>query len=631
MYNEENITFIILLLDNKEVSVLNQINGNPTSIQTLFNNRYTVQYYQREYSWGRKQIEELVEDLTSEFLEFYEEEDVREDVEIYGKYFLGPIILTSDNAIIDGQQRLTSLTLLLIYLNNLQKGFSNKVNVDHYIFSEKFGRKTFSINVPEREECLTSLFEQGDFDLANEESESVINIYNRYKDIEELYPEDLESKTALPLFIEWLIYNIILIQITTTTEQDAHKVFVAMNDRGLRLTPTEMLKGYLLSEIDNNSDRNKANDLWKEKVLTLKEIEKDGDAEFIKNWLRSQYAETIREGRKGSENKDFEIIGDPFHKWVRENSNRIGLKAAADYEQFIRQEFDKFTDIYIRLKKYANEFHKEYEHVFYNANRNFTLQYLIILASIDIDDDEETINKKIKLVSCFIDQFIAIRVFNFRTLNYSSIRYTVFTITKDIRRKSVNELVTYIKSYIGSMEMDLEEIDEFYLNQYTRRYMLHILSRMTYFIEQESGMYSSFADYVDRNQKNPYDIEHIWANDYTQGNHKNEFNTEEEFAHFRNQFGGLLILSKDKNRSFQSMGYDKKVVKYDSENLLARTLNENCYSNNPLFLRFKEEGNLSFKPYSSFGKTDLIERQLLYKEICKRVWDPNLFDQIANS
>ena len=59
-----------------------------------------------------------------------------------------------------------------------------------------------------------------------------------------------------------------------TTEQDAHKVFVSMNDRGLSLTPTEMLKGYLLSEISDDEKRLKANDIWKEKVALLKEIDK---------------------------------------------------------------------------------------------------------------------------------------------------------------------------------------------------------------------------------------------------------------------------------------------------------------------------------------------------------------------
>jgi len=598
----------------------------------LLNNKYTVQYYQREYNWQTKQIEELIEDLTNEFNEFYKDGDKQPDVRNYGDYFLGPIIITNDNAIIDGQQRLSSLTLLLIYLNNLQKQRPDlpKVNVDNLIYSEMYGQKTFCINVPEREACLASLFEKGDYDINNERSESVINLYNRYKDIERIFPDELKEN-ALPVFIEWLIDNVCLVAIRTDSEQDAHKVFVTMNDRGLRLTPTEMLKGYLLSMIDINTTRDKANDLWKGKVVQLKEIEKDGDADFIKNWLRAQYAETIRERKKDSENKDFENIGSAFHKWVQENKHHIGLNHSKDFENFILNKFRMYADIYMRLKDYSRKFNKDYEYVFYNADREFTLQYQIILSAIRNDDTQDIIDKKIKMVSCFIDQFISIRVFNFKTVDYSSILYTVFNITKMIRNKNISELAKILKRYITDMNLTLDCIDGFYLNQFTKRYMLHILARMTYYIEEQSGINSNFANYVNREQKNPYDIEHIWADDYTQGNHQNDFFTEEEFRQFRNMFGGLLILPKDKNRSFQDMEYSKKVVKYDSENLLARTLNKNCYSNNPLFLRFMNETQLSFKPYEQFDKKALLERQSLYKEICKKIWDVNKIDLLANS
>lgn len=611
---------------------MNKITAHAGNIRNLLNNKYTVQYYQREYNWETKQIEELIEDLTNEFNEFYKDGDRQIDVRNYGDYFLGPIILTNDNAIIDGQQRLSSLTLLLIYLNNLQKQQTSlpKVNIDNLIYSEMYGQKTFCINVTEREACLASLFETGDYDITNEQSESVINLYNRYKDIERIFPDELKG-SPLPVFIEWLIDNVSLVEIRTDSEQDAHKVFVTMNDRGLRLTPTEMLKGYLLSEIDDNTIRNKANDLWKNKIVQLKEIEKDGDADFIKNWLRAQYAETIREGKKDAENKDFDIIGTTFHKWVRENKSVMGLNSSADFEKFILKNFRMYADIYIRLKEYSRKFNKDYEYVFYNADRGFTLQYQIILSAIKSDDTQDVVNKKIKMVSCFIDQFISIRIFNFKTVDYSSIRYTVFNITKMIRNKDIKELAEILKRYINNMELTLEGIDGFYLNQFTRRYMLHILSRMTYYVEEQSGINSNFADYVNREQKNPYDIEHIWADDYTQGNHQLEFSTEEEFKDFRNRFGGLLILPKDKNRSLQDMEYSKKVIKYDSENLLARTLNQNCYNNNPLFLCFMNNTQLPFKPYAQFNKAELIERQSLYKEICKKIWDVNKIDVLANS
>jgi uncharacterized protein with ParB-like and HNH nuclease domain len=609
---------------------MNKITGNATNVRTLFNNRYTVQYYQREYGWEKKQIEELIEDLTNEFFEFYQDGQKQRDVEQYGDYFLGPIILTNDNAIIDGQQRLSSTTLFLIYLNNLQHQLgTQKVNIDNLIYSEKYGEKTFCINVEEREKCLEGLYDNGYYDLTNETSESVINLFNRYQDIEAFFPDDLKGD-ALPVFIEWLIEKVVFIEIKTDSEQDAHKIFVSMNDRGLRLTPTEMLKGYLLSEINHNSVRNEANDLWKDKILKLKDIEKDGDADFIKNWLRSQYAETIREGKRDAENKDFEIIGTTFHKWVRENKSVIGLSNSQDFENIIIDEFQTFSDIYIRLKKYSREFHPDYDCVFYNADRGFTLQYQLILASISPSDSNHIIDKKIKMVSCFIDQYIAQRVFNFKTVDYSSIRYTIFNLTKSIRRKTTEELAQTLIDYIKNMEQTLDGIDDFYLNQFTRRYMLHILSRMTYYVEHQSGINSRFSDYVNRQQKNPYDIEHIWADDYTQGKHQLEFSTEDEFRDYRNSFSGLLILSKDKNRSFQAMSYNKKVVKYDSENLLARTLNQNCYTNNPLFLRFMQESNLDFKPYDEFNKDQLLERQQLYKEICKRIWDVDRIEQIVN-
>lgn len=608
---------------------MNNITSNAVVIRNLFNNRYTVQYYQREYAWGKKQIVELIEDLRDEFFSYYTEGDEQRDVQDYGNYFMGPIILTKENAIIDGQQRLSSMTLLLIYLNHLQNQPNvTKINLDMYIYSEMYGKKTFCINVKEREGCLDGLYRTGDFDIENEHSESVINLYHRYKDIENIFPDELKGK-VLPVFIEWLIGKVVFVEIRTDSEQEAHKVFVTMNDRGLRLSSTEMLKGYLLSEINDNEIRNKANDIWKDKILTLKEIEKDGDSDFIKNWLRSQYAETIREGKKGSKDKDFEIIGTTFHKWVRENKELLDLRKSIDFEKLILDKFLLFADVYIRLKEYSSRFNKDYEYVFYNADRGFTLQYQIILAAINPKDTSDVINTKIKIVSAFIDQFITRRVFNFRTVDYSSIRYTVFNITKMIRRNSVIELVNHLTEYLNNMDQTLEGIDHFYLNQFTKRYMLHILARITCFVEEHSGIHSNFQDYVNRQQKNPYDIEHIWADDYSQGNHQTEFPTEDEFKTFRNKFGGLLLLSKDKNRSFQSMPYEKKVNKYDSENLLARTLNKNCYQNNPMFLRFMDQHGLPFKSYDEFTKQDLLERQELYKEVSKCIWDINRLEDFT--
>lgn len=68
--------------------------------------------------WQRKRIEELIDDLTSEFLDNHKPGDSRPAAE-YGAYLMGSIVLAGrENTIIDGQQRFSSLTLLLTYLNN---------------------------------------------------------------------------------------------------------------------------------------------------------------------------------------------------------------------------------------------------------------------------------------------------------------------------------------------------------------------------------------------------------------------------------------------------------------------------------------------------------------------------------
>ena len=119
----------------------NKIEANDRSIlEVLDKKKYTVDYFQREYSWKKKHIEQLVTDLASAFLANYEVQHERTEVENYNTYYLGPFVLSEKDgqrSIIDGQQRLTSLTLLMIYLHNLQDSFGLNETIESMIFSEK--------------------------------------------------------------------------------------------------------------------------------------------------------------------------------------------------------------------------------------------------------------------------------------------------------------------------------------------------------------------------------------------------------------------------------------------------------------------------------------------------------------
>lgn len=606
---------------------MKKIDGTPKSVRELFTGvKYTIHYYQREYQWQKKQIEELLSDLTEAFLEHHSPDDERSKVLEYGHYFMGSIVLTADeNAIIDGQQRLTSLTLLLIYLHHQLADTDDKGEVLQMIYSKKAGTKTFNIHVPdlpEREAVMNALLQDVYFD-PSDKSETVRNIYHRYQDIAELMA-DLIEPASLPFFKDWLVDSVDFIRIVAQTEQDAHTIFVSMNDRGLSLTPAEMLKGYLLSKIQNNRIREQANDLWKRRILELKELGKEEESDFIKNWIRAQYADTIRERKKDALPGDFDIIGQGFHKWLREHTDLVGLKRSADYENFVLHQFDKFSRLYLQLKQYSARLTPGFEHVYYNADRNFTLQYQLILATIDAAETKEVSDTKIRLMSCFIDLHFTRRIFHYKTVDYNAMLYNLFLLSKKVRRKALPELLPMLREEINAMDFQVTNITYFGLSMWSIRYMRHLLARLTEYIEVQSGLPSHFTSYVSSEIKNPYDIEHVISNHYER--HLNEYSSEEEFQSYRNNIGALVLLPRDKNRSFNDIPSDVKIPRYAGENILCRSLCEAAYENNPQFLRFIERSGLPFRPHSQFTNSVVRERETLYKLLIERIWSVEVLD-----
>src|SRR5215211_6379612 len=123
-----------------------EILGKAKTVRELLKGvKYSIDYYQREYKWHDKQIRELVDDLTGKFLEEYDPSHDRKKVADYPHYFVGSIIISKKDTasyVVDGQQRLTSLTLLLILLRRLQTGREEQVSVDELIVSEKYGQKS---------------------------------------------------------------------------------------------------------------------------------------------------------------------------------------------------------------------------------------------------------------------------------------------------------------------------------------------------------------------------------------------------------------------------------------------------------------------------------------------------------
>lgn len=603
----------------------NKIEATDTSINKLLKDqKFTIDYFQREYRWQDKHIKLLVEDLTTTFLKSYNKEDKRAQVVSYQSYYLGPVVfsINVDNgkkSIIDGQQRITSLTLLLIYLNHLQQDIPNKVNISELIFSEKYGEKSFNMSDDAREDCLKSLFETGDYQLKESDDETVKNMLDRYEDIVQTFPDEIDED-ALPYFIDWFVENVVIVEITAYSDENAYTIFETMNDRGLNLTPTEMLKGYVLSKITDKKQRTEINDLWKEEIQKLHQYGETVDQSFFQSWFRGKYAVSIRPGKAGSENKDFELIGSKFHNWFKDNHKELfNLRTSDEFYTFFKTQFPFFVKWYLEIWRSQTHYNATIPHLNYIHHWGIaeSLQEPLLIAPINYGDDENVIKTKLDFVARYVETFTVRRSINYRKFGQTAIKYTMFNVIKLIRNNDLKQLGVNLTKEVDQISESWDAVWHFGLHGMNRKFVKHILSRVSSHMDNIVGKETSYVTYHHPTGKQ-YEIEHIWANKFEE--HTDEFDQKNDFQEWRNSIGALILLPQGTNQSFNSDKYEDKLEHYIKENTFAQTLHPAYYIKNPNFLKSELIQKLNFKAHPVFKKDDIGERQKLFQRICESLW-----------
>ena len=643
------------------------IRAEEKKLELILKDHYTLDYYQREYKWKKEHIEQLIEDLESAFQEFYRKEHNPQNVADYGTYYMGPVVFSKNKqkqkSIVDGQQRLTSLTLLLLYLEHLQKG---KLKLDEpveeirgLIYSSHLGQKNFNIRHKERDRCMKALLERGDYELTEEDTTSARNIVGRYNDIDEKDSIWKEDKHALRLFLYWLIEKVILVEITAATLEKAYLIFETMNDRGLRLTAVDMLKAYLLYRVKDPKDQQELDNRWKTWMQKLNEsVKKDADSAFFQAWLRGRYAKTIRgEGKKDTGNQDFENIATRFHTWVRD---KIKLPDSRTWYQFIDKDIRFYINCYLKYRGAREKRQSGLEHLYRVNFLGFADSLLdpLILAPIKETDDEATIEVKMNLVAFYVEAFCVRRKVNFHGYAHSALRVRMYQLVREIRQhQDIPALKKILKDHLSKEEMKdslngitkNEEGNAFALTGMNKPFIRFFLASLTAYVEQ--GKEFNLEQYMPK--KKPYDIEHIvgenydkYRTDYKKAGYEERW----DFDRTRNLIGGFLLLPPGVNRSFSNKPFGMKGKHYIRENLLAQSLCARCYESNPDFRRLITNENLPFKWYLDdeknglseqqksymspeaekqqrlFSKDAIWERQKLYQAIAEKIWGLDFFD-----
>ena len=596
------------------VQQIKSVQSQCFDLETLFKEKFTVDFYQREYVWEKKQLEDLINDLSNAFLKCWKPNDTTESVRSYDPYFMGEIVLSlksgERSAIIDGQQRITTFTLLLIYILQTfksAKGFP-VAKIQNAIYSDDYGVPRFNLDIDVRRDCMLGLYYNGSYDPNQDDKLHVQNIVDIYNVIPDCWNNKIDINN-IASFAYWLLGKVVFSKVWANSDDFAYIIFETMNDRGLSLTHVEMLRSYLLANIDA-ARRNQCLKKFDETVGKLSMIKlsskSKAEFEFFKVLFRGHYAEDLSQGKDTS---DFVRIGKAFHRWVRENEKLLKLNSDDDYIEFV-DKLEYFADKYEKIYSLINKRDAfNYFYLIVNSDYGFTLQPALLLSGIKYGDSDAIVEEKIQILSKYLTKVLSWRVWNHWMISQSSLEAPIYDLCKRIRDKDVDE----IKKVLATEPIELPKLDNSpTLNQQNKRRLKVLISLITEIVARESNE----PDYM--LNKDEIEVEHIWSNHFDQ--HMDEFQSEDDFDNARNNIGDLLVLPKSFNASYGDSPYSVKVVQYFSQNILAQTLNANKYINNPGFDKFLKRSNLKFKHYNAFTKQSVSDRAELYKAILTWNW-----------
>lgn len=252
---------------------------------------YVIPSYQRPYAWTSVQAGELYSDL----FDFYSKED-EEDT-----YFLGSIVLIKEDGkpqaeVIDGQQRLTTLTILLAALTHRANGQIREA-FHRYLCEpgnvlEGLTQKP-RLTLRERDQAFFKRYVQDialeellALDPAQLENESQRNIQANARHflqrLEAAFESDAQAATQ---FGGFLVQRCFLVAVSTPSQQSAFRVFSVLNSRGLDLLPTDIIKSDVIGKV-KPAQRDEYNEIWEELEV---ETGRDGFAEVFGH-IRMIYA-----------------------------------------------------------------------------------------------------------------------------------------------------------------------------------------------------------------------------------------------------------------------------------------------------------------------------------------------------
>ncbi|WQY79195.1 DUF262 and DUF1524 domain-containing protein [Helicobacter pylori] len=245
------------------------------------NNQFVIPIYQRLYSWKKEQCEQLWDDI----------------IKIGGNdkangHFIGSILYarvddthSSPLLIIDGQQRLTTITLLLIALRNHSSDEVKRKKIESYLInSDKDGDKKFRLILSESDkDTLLSLIDKN----KRKPSEPSLKIVENFKLFEEWIRKNTDKLETIFKGLEKLMIVWIALK---KEKDDPQLIFESMNSKGIELTQTDLIRNYIVMETEVGKQEGFYNQYWRAMEEDFKQSKKQSKREdlfskFVRHYL----------------------------------------------------------------------------------------------------------------------------------------------------------------------------------------------------------------------------------------------------------------------------------------------------------------------------------------------------------
>jgi len=298
--------------------------------------QFIIPDYQREYDWNDDNLDEFIDDLN----------DTEEE-----NYFIGHMVCEGDfNSskfkVIDGQQRITTITIMLSVLRDIffEKGLENLSNGlhDNYIFAKDKDYNEYVVLDNQMPYPILQAYVQNKIndkikEVKPEKSgeKKIIKAYDKFY---KLWKDLTEEKLKL---LRDKILNLEIIFVAVDDEVDAFTIFETLNAKGKDLTPLDLIKNQVFKNYTKLVHLDEPNDSWK-KII---ENTKDKNMKFLNYFWASKYKKVsdrkiYKEFIKESKNKEFnyndfvknllsnskiyrQIIAPNFSDWKQEGEFKV--------------------------------------------------------------------------------------------------------------------------------------------------------------------------------------------------------------------------------------------------------------------------------------------------------------------